>query len=244
MADSHDLAGRLNRAKPRRENIADKVYAHLKAEIFAFRLLPGDRFTENDVADLLQVSRTPVREALYRLQDDGYVLVSFRSGWQVRPFDFNYFEELYDVRIILEEAAVRRLCATASTHEDFLELLDFWLVPESARCSDFAFVSHKDERFHNQLVSATGNHEMTVMHQRITDRIRIIRRLDFTQSHRVAATYDEHSAILRAIQPQDPTLATGLLNSHITASKAEVRKITLHKLHTAREQMARDMEIA
>ena len=51
-------------------------------------------------------------------------------------------------------------------------------------------------------------------------------------------------AILRAIQQQDPTLATGLLNSHITASKAEVRKITLHKLHTAREQMARDMEIA
>lgn len=244
MTEHHELTGMLSKAKPRRENIADKVYAHLKAEIFAFRLLPGDRFTENDVADLLKVSRTPVREALYRLQDEGYVLVSFRSGWQVRPFDFNYFEELYDVRIILEEAAVRRLCSQLPTHEDFLDLLAFWLVPEAERCADFAFVSHKDERFHNQLISATGNHEMTLMHQRITDRIRIIRRLDFTQSHRVAATYDEHSAILRAIQQQDQTLATTLLNRHITASKAEVRKITLHKLHTAREQMTRDMEIA
>ena len=101
---------RLGEPKPRPVNMADRVYAELKDQIFNFSLLPGDRFSENEVAERMDVSRTPVRDALYRLQQEGYVEVYFRSGWQVRPFDFAYFEDLYDLRIVLEEAAVRRLC--------------------------------------------------------------------------------------------------------------------------------------
>ena len=91
-------------------NLAEKVYRQLKEDIFDFRMLPGDRFSESEVAERMQASRTPVREALYRLERDGYVQVYFRNGWQVRPFDFRYFEELYDVRTLLECEVVRRLC--------------------------------------------------------------------------------------------------------------------------------------
>ncbi len=91
-------------------NLAARVFESVKQEIFDFVLLPGDRFTEAEIATRMQVSRTPVREALYLLEREGYLEVMFRSGWRVRPFDFQQFEDLYDVRITLEMAAVKRLC--------------------------------------------------------------------------------------------------------------------------------------
>ena len=91
----------------RGENLAERIYRQLKKDIFDFRLLPGDRFSENEIAERMGASRTPVREALFRLERETYVQVLQRSGWQVKPFDFDYFEELYDVRTVLECAAVR-----------------------------------------------------------------------------------------------------------------------------------------
>ena len=79
-------------------SLADGIHRQLKEDIFEFRLLPGDRFSEGEVAERMAVSRTPVRQALYRLQREGHVQVHFRSGWQVSPLDFEQFEELYDLR--------------------------------------------------------------------------------------------------------------------------------------------------
>lgn len=226
-----------SRRKPRPENLAERIYLQLKAEIFDFRLLPGDRFCEMDVAERMAASRTPVREALYRLQRDGYVEVHFRSGWQVKPFDFRMFEELYDVRVILECAAVRRLCEGEQQSAQLEELKREWLVPDSERTSDSQLLSVMDERFHTLLVAASGNREMALMHAQVSERIRIIRRLDFTQQARIQATYDEHARILRAILKRRSDDALLLLKSHIEASKAEVRKITLHMLHAARSPL-------
>jgi DNA-binding GntR family transcriptional regulator len=83
-------------------------------------------------------------------------------------------------------------------------------------------------------VAATGNTEMARIHHDITERIRIIRRLDFTKDARIEATYQEHAKILRAILQRKIDHAQMLIKSHIEESKAEVRKITLHMLHTAR----------
>ncbi len=90
--------------------LAETVYAKIKTEIFDFRLLPGDRFTETELAERFAVSRTPVRDALYRLKRDGHVDVEFRAGWTVCPMDFARFEELYELRTLLECTAVERLC--------------------------------------------------------------------------------------------------------------------------------------
>ncbi|MDP3172461.1 MAG: GntR family transcriptional regulator, partial [Polaromonas sp.] len=81
---------------------ADEVYEELKRNVSEFKLVPGDRFTETEISERLGVSRTPVRQALFRLQQEGFVEVLFRSGWRVLPFDFNQFEELYDLRMVLE----------------------------------------------------------------------------------------------------------------------------------------------
>ncbi len=224
------------RSKNRPEALAEKVYQALKQDIFAFRLMPGDRFSENEIAERLTVSRTPVRQALFRLEREGYVEVWFRSGWQVKPFDFDYFESLYDFRTVLEREAVRRLCALPPTQcaETLAALNSFWI--EAPPLEEGSAVSAQDEAFHLTLVAATGNPEMARVHAELTEKIRIIRRLDFTREDRIDATYQEHARILRAIFQQRTEEAQRILTDHIAVSKAEVRKITLHMLHQARLQ--------
>ena len=87
---------------------------------------------------------------------------------------------------------------------------------------------------------AAGNAEMARVHWDVTERIRIIRRLDFTRADRIDATYDEHAQDpARGDPAQAPTRRQLLLRTHIEPSKAEVRKITLHTLQAARERAAR-----
>ena len=98
-----------NGGKKRTVGLAERIYHELKNDIFDFRLMPGAHFSENEISERMSASRTPVRQALFWLEHEGYVQVYSRSGWQVKPFDFNYFEALYDFRIVLEREAVRRL---------------------------------------------------------------------------------------------------------------------------------------
>ncbi|WP_185545892.1 GntR family transcriptional regulator [Variovorax sp. KBW07] len=215
---------------------ADEVYAQLKRDVADFILVPGDRFTENEISERLGVSRTPVRQALFRLQQEGFVEVLFRSGWRVLPFDFDQFEQFYDLRMVLETTAVHRLCETDRRIDRSLieALADIWLVPAAQRSADTAQVAQWDEAFHCTLVAAAGNAEMARVHADVTDRIRIIRRLDFTKQPRIDATYEEHGKILKAVRANRGDQAAMLLRAHIETSQAEVRKITLHQVHLAR----------
>ena len=219
----------------RKPSLAASVYLGIKQEIFDFRLLPGDRFTESEIAQRLNVSRTPVREALYRLEREGYLQVQFRSGWSVRELDFRQFDELYDLRIALESACVRILCESEA-RPDLEQLKSAWLVAPRSRLRDGEKVCALDEAFHGTLVAATGNREIMRCHQEVTERIRLLRRLDFTEPSRIAATYEEHAQILRAVLRGRADRAVALLRRHIETSKAEVRKISLHQLYSARRR--------
>jgi len=214
-------------------SLAETAYDKLKANIFDFELVPGDRFSETEIAQRLSMSRTPVRDALYRLEREGYLQVHLRVGWSVRPYDFRQFEDFYDLRLILEEASVTRLCDLAE-RGGLEDLKAIWLVPAAERVTAPKEVAALDEAFHTALVAAAGNPEVARCHREVTERIRIIRRLDFTQQHRIDRTYEEHAQILRAVIRRRADEANRLLRSHIEASKAEVRKITLHRLYTAR----------
>jgi DNA-binding GntR family transcriptional regulator len=209
------------------------AYERIKGDIFDFRLLPGDRFSEPEIADRFGMSRTPVREALLRLEREGYVTVEQRSGWQVRPLDFKAFDEFYDVRLILESAAIRRVCEL-DPQPPLTSLRETWLAPRNQWISDPRTVSELDEAFHATLIAAAGNRQLSRMHGEIAERIRIIRRLDFLHPERIRSTYQEHAQILRHVLRRQADSALLLLRSHIAASKAEVRKITLHMLYEAR----------
>lgn len=222
-----------NGEKKRSAGLAERIYHTLKNDILDFRLMPGQHFSENDIAERMSASRTPVRQALFWLEHEGYVQVYSRSGWQVKPFDFHYFENLYDFRLVIEREAVRRLCGmpSADCTDCLAPLTEFWM--HLAPLKEGKAVSHQDEQFHITLVTATGNSEMARVHIELTEKLRIIRHLDFTKEDRIEATYHEHAQILRAILSQQTEEAQRLLTEHISRSKAEVRKITLHRLQQA-----------
>ena len=215
-----------------RKNLSGPVYERLKSDIFEFRLMPGTRFSENEIALRARVSRTPVREALFRLEREGYLEVHAKSGWSVRPLDFEALDHLYDLRVILECESVRKLCA-GNPRAALAGLQDIWLVGPRYRVTDGARVARLDEEFHARLVAAAGNPELARVHGGITERIRIVRRLDFTHPERIIYTYLEHGQILRAILARRAARAAQLLRAHIESSKSEVRKISLHRLHLA-----------
>jgi DNA-binding GntR family transcriptional regulator len=217
-----------------RQNLAEQVYTALKAELHDFQWVPGDRFTEAEIGARLGVSRTPVREALFRLRNEGYLEVEAKTGWFVRALDFDTVDQLYDLRVVLELASLARLAQREADPPALEALKAVWLVPASERLSDGHAVGALDEQFHAALVRATGNAEMARVHQDVTERIRIVRQLDFTRPDRIEATYQEHAKILRAVMQRKTDAAQLLMKSHIEESKLEVRKITLHALHSAR----------
>ncbi len=209
----------------------------MKQEIFDYQLLPHDRFSETELAARYQVSRTPVRDALYRLEREGYLEVGFRRGWTVKPLDFNQIDELYDLRVVLERVAIERLCGLPDLAGALVELNRIWMVPPGEREHGMKQVADLDEAFHSGLLAAAGNREMMRVHAEVCDRIRIVRRLDFYKSARIEKTYNEHARILTALASRRRDEAQMLLRSHIEQSKIEVRKISLSMLSEARNSL-------
>lgn len=218
--------------------LAEQAYTQLKAELHDFLWLPGERASELEIANRLGMSRTPVREALFRLRNEGFLEVEAKAGWTVKPIDFARIDQIYDLRIVLETASIARLAQREEDPPELQALKDVWLVPAAERLTDGRQVGALDEQFHAQLVAAAGNGEIVRVHQEVTERIRIVRRLDFTRSDRIDATYQEHAKILRAVMQRKTDVAQTLLKSHIEQSKIEVRKITLHALQEARAKRA------
>lgn len=215
--------------------LADQAYAQIKQLIFDFELMPGDRFSETELAERVKVSRTPLRQALQRLQREGFLQVFPKAGWQVAPLDFDQFDALYDLRVLLECHAAQQLCE-AEDRPALKTMAEVWLVAAADREAEPERVRDLDEAFHQLLVASTGNREMARVHQDITERIRIIRRLDFTKPNRVEATYQEHARIVRAITQRRADEAQRLLRAHIQQSKLEVRHITLDMLWRVRRK--------
>jgi DNA-binding GntR family transcriptional regulator len=212
------------------------VYERIKAEIFDFRMAPGQRYSEQELARRFGVSRTPLRLALHVLASEGYLdRIGGHAGWLVKPFDLGYYEDLYDFRTQIELIAVRRLCAMDPA-PDLSALCAFWRVPKKARVLDGQAVAREDEKLHNTLVALAGNREMLRTHSELTERIRIIRRLDFIEPVRIKAAFDEHDKILAALLTRRAGDAEMLIRAHIGASRAEIRHITLHRLSLAAQQ--------
>ena len=231
-----DLMPKVTPLLPEKSSLAESVHQRIRADIYDFRMMPGERYAESELATRYGVSRTPLRLALHILAREGYLNKGDgHAAWQVRPLDLDYFQDLYDLRVNLELIAIRRICE-ADPFPDFSEQRDFWLVPEDRRKLDGEAVARADEALHTALVANAGNAEMARVHRDITERIRIIRRLDFIEPARIATAFDEHAKLLRALFARKQERAEMLLKAHIDASRAEIRHLTLHRLAEAARQ--------
>lgn len=236
------LVHQAGRDTAEKGTLAQEVYERIKDDIFEFRMPPGQRYSEQGLASALGVSRTPLRFALHVLAREGYLnRIEGHSSWQVKPLDLDYYEDLYDFRLNIEVLAIHRLCRLDPL-PDLSDLGAFWRVPKTQRSQDGKEVAREDERFHRTLVALAGNREMLRTFNDLTERIRIIRRLDFIDPKRIAAAFDEHKKILEMLLGRKADHAEMLMKAHIGASRTEIRHITLHRLALASSQGARTVE--
>jgi DNA-binding GntR family transcriptional regulator len=158
--------------------------------------------------------------------------VNFRNGWEIRQLDFGQLDALYELRVLLEQTSVRRMKSLSSEAlKKILSPLDkVWQVPVSKRFKDADTVAKMDEEFHCGLVAASGNMEFARAHLEVTEKIRIVRRLDFTISSRITATYEDHLIILKALHERAFRRVEDLLATHIEVSRLQARAVTLLRL--------------
>ena len=207
---------------------AERVYAGLRERLLRGDLPVGRRLVEQQLAADFGTSRTPVREALRRLEGDGHLVRG--PGGRLSPSapSVKSMRELYEVRVALEELVARR--ASTSGDRDRLESLQReWRELESGRKGAQAvprgpdFV-HADERFHLALARASGNDVAEALLADLNDRIRILRVHDFTTDDRIAATIAEHLEILGCVLAGDPDAAAAFMCAHVQRSAIVVRE--------------------
>jgi len=206
------------------------VYHAIKEMILSFRLYPGSRITETELADQFHVSRTPVREALQKLEVEGYLTIRPKQGCFIRELDIEELSRYYNVRVALELLAVESACLKMPTRE--LEALAEAWNPEqlAAGTAEPADIGQKDEDFHRAIARGSGNSVLANYLEDINNRIRIIRRLDFTDYDRTGRTYREHYAIIRHLLDRNVEKAKTEMRLHIQRSEEFAKTLTLTQL--------------
>lgn len=206
------------------------AYERLKGEIVRFEIAPGERLVELDICERYGISRTPVRDALRRLEDDGLVERRAKGGRFVRAIDVASYEDVYAVRRVLEGYAVERICA-APERVDLEQLAEAWRAgyPADEVPLDGSY-SVADERFHLGLAAATGNDYLVTSMERIHDRLRGIRSVDFTARERIVASEQQHLAIVAAVAAGEGERARRAIDEHIVSSQREIGAILVRVL--------------
>lgn len=208
----------------------ERVYAQLKMAIINFHVRPNEKLTEAQLSAQFKVSRTPAREALQRLAREGLVRPVAREGYFVRAFDLDEVDKDYEVRIALEVLSVE--LAAPMIRPEALEALEaYWCHPpaEFAEIDPDRFV-RRDENFHETIAAQSGNPLLTQFLQKINERIRIIRRLDYTEPALIRRSFGDHAAVLTEIAARNPVGAVARMREHIDASRVRTRALATERL--------------
>ncbi|MXQ10676.1 GntR family transcriptional regulator [Microvirga makkahensis] len=183
---------------------------------------PGDRLREEDVAQRLQVSRTPVREALGRLLAKGLVEPAGGRGLVVRSLGTAEVLELYAMREILEGAAAR-LAAQHASRSEIDALVDLESAFE-ARSSDPLEMARLNRAFHEMIFRSARNRYLDSALQELQDGIALLGTTTFSIGGRPSTAAEEHRALIDAIAAHDADQAESLARAHIReALRARLR---------------------
>lgn len=195
--------------------LAARVYADLKQALHAGRFAPGERVREEAVAAWLAVSRTPVREALRRLQSEN-LLVSTAHGLAVPQLDRNQVFELYAIREVLEGAAAALAARHASPAE--IAFLGEVLREQAAAKNDEARLLAANKALHECIYRAAANRYLVRTLRSLGDELAQLRGTTFAWPRRVAGAMKEHTAIVRAIEKRDADAAERAARAHVAAA--------------------------
>lgn len=214
------------------KSAAQVVYDQLKQQIIDFELYPGTRITESEIAENFQVSRTPVRAALQRLETEGQITIMPKQGCFVRSVDIETISQFYDVRITLEAKAVELACDHMDD-DDLDALREVWNADKLEEQLDMDEIKAQEEAFHIGIAIGSGNPVLANYLRDINNNIRILRRLGFPDRQAVIETCEEHFAICELIREHNKTQARRAMTKHIRKSQELARSVTLSQLQQA-----------
>jgi DNA-binding GntR family transcriptional regulator len=191
------------------------VYAALRDAIVSTELEPGRQISENEIADMLGVSRTPVREALARLRDDQLVQIVPQLGTFVSRISVAGVDDAQFLREALECSAVR-LAAQRVDAADVAALGVLIKHQEAARdAADASAFFVLDDELHSTLCELSGRPIAWTIVARANGHLNRVRRLSLAEPRYIAEMIEEHKAVVDAVGAGDPDAAEDALRHHL-----------------------------
>jgi DNA-binding GntR family transcriptional regulator len=205
----------LRHGRPRAATAASRIYADLRSELLSLRRRPGEVVSEADIALAYGVSRTPVREAIMKLSDDGLVEIFPQSGIFVSRIPLGALPEAIIVRKALEETTAR-LAAERATSSQVLNLHSILeRQREADEASDREAFHQADEAFHASIAEIARYPGIWTLIQQVKVHVDRYRRLTLPQTGRMAQVIAEHAVILAAIEQHEPEGARRAMGAHL-----------------------------
>jgi len=215
----------------RRGSLVDEAYAALKQAIRDTDFPPGYQGSEQEIAVRLGMSRTPVHEAIIRLQEDGLVRVLSKRGVLICPLAPQDIREIYEVVIAVESMAAELLAglpeATRATAADELGAATAAMDATLAQ-GDLPGWAEADELFHRLLVEHCGNGRLRRIAQTVTDQAHRARMLTLKLRARPTGSAQAHRTIIAAVRSGDAAEAHRSARGHRVAARDEIVPLIEH----------------
>ena len=223
----------LNRTRRVRKSYAEQVYDYIKGLILSGELRQGDKVVEDKIAERFGVSRTPIREALTRLQAYGLVHLEPRSYAEVVSIGKQQAHDIAELRLVLERAAFRLLCATKAG--DALQQLH--RIAQVARDAllrrDKAGYFEADSEFHQTAADYSGNSALADMYRQFDGKVQLLRIAQDVPFERLEVYMRQHFDIVELLRDQQCASIDELLHSHVVHDLAPSEPVTISPMHTA-----------
>lgn len=206
---------------PAAENkpIRDIAYETLKHAIVIGEIPAGSRIVETDYAERMHISRTPLREALRKLERDGLVEYLPRRGVMVRTFTVADVDEIYTIRNALEMLTLPSVVANA-TEEDISELRQMLDVMDPLdRANDIQGVSPKARAFHSRFTAISGQNRIVHIIENQDQYLRRFSEISIAKEKRRHAIHQEHHDMVTLVEARDVASLEKLVRKHIERSK-------------------------
>ncbi len=201
-------------SKPRKApvNLSDKIYESIRQEIFLRELMPGSALDEMKLAERFNVSRTPIREALQRLEKDGLVITAHRRGAVVRRPTLQDLIEIDQIRRLLEPAAARMAAGYVDVDELNAVRAELEIVMQATEL-DVAAYLRVDAHVHQMILDVCGNNLLRDVVASLHNRTKAVQRL--TDKRRVQAALVELLRIVDALRRSDGEAAEAEMLAHL-----------------------------
>ncbi len=203
-------------------SLANQAYAALRKDILTCTLDPGSRIAQSQLVERYNMGITPIREALKRLEQEGFVQSIPRFGYLITPITIKDVEDLYDLRLILEKSSVRQAIQRITQQQiEQLQSMTEFTYTFKDRESYLAFLEN-NVNFHMTIALTSGNRRLAEMVGSILSEMTRIFNLGLALRDSGEEMHNEHVALARAICARDVLLAEQLVEDQINLSRRRV----------------------